>query len=96
MSDPFNPQAIIALALGFYLFAEGVVAIMKMTPSDQPLHFTKYFFTALVGMWMCIDAVMAEVDWLAIAQGAALASFIARRLLWRLGHKSTDVRQAKT
>lgn len=95
MSLQFNLQSILALLLGVYLFAESLGAMLKMTRQDGSLHVAKYCFTALVGIWMCIDAILAQVDWLVIAQGAALASFIARRLLWRLGQPVGDARQAQ-
>ncbi len=90
MNIELSLQVILTLFLGLFLFVESLVAIWKMTRHDGLLHVSKYFFTALVGIWMCINALVAETDWLIIAEAAALSAFVARRLLWRLGHKITD------
>lgn len=85
MSSELDLQTVIAMALGLYLLFESVTAILQITRDDGSLHISKYMFTALVGMWMCVNAYLGEIGWLVIAQGAALSSFVAHRLLWRFG-----------
>ncbi len=93
MSVELGIQALLGILLGIYLFIESVTAIRQFTSKDRPLHISKYCFTALTGLWMCTNVLLGQIDWLAIAQGAALTSFVARRLLWRFGDKGRDNHQ---
>ena len=95
MSIDFSLQVLLALFLGAFLFLESISAIWQISHHDGTLHIAKYLFTALIGFWLCIQALVAELDWLQIAEATALSAFVARRVLWRLGHKrhhAEDVR----
>lgn len=91
MTPALSLQVILALLLGAFLFAESVGAIWKITRHDGSLHVSKYFFAAFVGMWLCINALVGDTSWLEIAEAAALSAFVARRLLWRFGHRIADM-----
>lgn len=97
MNIEFSLQVLLALLLGIFLFLESISAIWQISHHDGSLHASKYVFTALVGFWLCIKALVTELDWLEIAEAAALSAFVARRVLWRLGHKrhhAEDIRIA--
>lgn len=94
MTSVLSLQVILALLLGAFLFAESIGAIWKITHHDRPLHATKYLFTAFVGFWLCVNALVWETTWLEIAEAAALSAFVARRLLWRFGHRIADIHVA--
>lgn len=85
MSPEYSPQIVLAIFLGAFLLSESLWVIWKITHNHGPLHISKYAFTGLVGFWLCINALISEVDWLEIAEAAALAAFVAEGLLWRLG-----------
>ncbi len=86
MGIEFKLQEIMALFLGIFLLAEILIAVWKLTRHGGALHLSKYVFTTFVSVWLCVNALMGEIDWLEIAEAAALSAFVARRLLWRLGH----------
>lgn len=91
MTTAMSLQVILALILGIFLFAESVGAIWKISHLDGPLHISQYFFAAFVGLWLCVNALVADTSWLEIAEAAALAAFVANNLLWRLGYKQCQV-----
>jgi len=91
MAAAWNLQVILALLLGAFLFAESLGAIWKITRHHSPLYVSQYFFAAFAGLWLCINALIGDTSWLEIAEAAALSAFVARQLLWRLGHASPDI-----
>lgn len=86
MNTNFSLQWILSLLLGAFLLSESLVAIWKISHQHGPLHISKYFFTALVGLWMCVNALISDPDWLQIAEAAALSAFVAEGLLRRFDH----------
>lgn len=96
MGIDYSLQVVLALLLGAFLFLESVSAVWQISHHDGTLHIAKYLFTALIGFWLCIQALVAEPDWLQIAEAAALSAFVARRVLWRLGHRRHHAEDVRT